>query len=250
MRIKIVLLHSLAVLGCLLSVNSCEPPLQSSDEANPFIKKRSLKLDNGMELKYWVLLPESFDSTQVYPAVLTFPPSTQSLDQVEWAVNAYYVRQSIQRNWLVICPSAPQGIKYHEGAEAYIPLLLNKIEQNYHIEKNKYHLAGISNGGISAFRVGTLYPEYFQSLTVFPGVPTETDKQRLQNLQDILVTMYVGALDDADLIAQSEQTVQILDSLGVSVEYKKWENNGHVITSLTPVYLLDVFESYRLQANP
>jgi len=250
MKRIMTLYYSLVAFLCFLIINSCEPPLQSSDEANPFIKKQSLELDSGMQLDYWLLLPESFDSTQTYPAILTFPPSTQSLDQVEWAINAYYVRQSIQRNWLVISPAAPAGIKYYEGAETYIPLLLNEIKQNYHIEQKKYHLAGISNGGTSAFRVGTLYPEYFQSLTVFPGVPTETDKQRLQNLQAIPVTMYVGALDDADLIEETEQTVHTLDSLGTTIEYKKWENNGHVITSLTPGILFVVFESYRLQTKP
>ena len=250
MRVKSTIFHFVVISLCVFVANRCEPPLQSTEEANPFIKIRSLMLDNSRQLDYWLLLPENFDSTKTYPALLTFPPGTQSLDQVAWAINSYYIRQSIQRNWLVISPAAPDEIKFFEGAEQYVPLLLNEIEENYHIEENKYHLAGISNGGISAFRVGTLYPDYFLSLTVFPGVPTDTDKKRLHNLRQIPVTMYVGASDAADWITQTEQTVHLLDSIGTAVDYKKWENNGHVITSLTPTDLFDLFDSYRAQAGP
>jgi hypothetical protein len=70
-----------------------------------------------------------------------------------------------------------------------------------------------------------------------------------EKLPDLL-TMYVGAADAADWILETEQTASTLDSLGIAVEYKKWENNGHVITSLTPTYLFDLFESHRPADNP
>jgi len=245
MRSNNTILAYLAIAFYLVVLTGCEPPISGSNEANPFIIKSSLELGNDRQLDYWLLLPENFDSTETYPAVLAIPPGKQSFDEIEWAINLYYIRQSIQRNWLVISPAAPQGIKFHEGSESTIPLLFSEIEKNYHIEESRYHLAGISNGGISAFRLGTLYPGRFQSITVFPGMPTETDKNRLQNLAEIPVTMNVGALDATEWVAETEQTVRILDSLGIAVSYKKWENDGHVIIGLTAAYLFDLFEEHR-----
>ncbi len=40
-------------------------------------------------------------------------------------------------------------------------------------EGGKGHLAGVSYGGLSAYRVITEYPDRFLSLTVLPGVPPE-----------------------------------------------------------------------------
>jgi predicted peptidase len=229
----------------LLLAGSCETPTSGNAEANPFIKQLSLKLDATHYLDYWLILPECFDSTRSYPAVLALPPGNQSISQVEWAVKLYYIRQSIQRNWIVISPAAPEGIKFYEGSETLIPLLLNEVDKKYHIEADKCHLAGVSNGGISAFRLAILYPERFQSVTVFPGVPSEDDKSFLYKLLGMPVSMFVGANDTAEWIEETEETVHTLDSLGVTIEYKKWENNGHVITDLTPAYLFNLLDSYR-----
>ena len=229
----------------IIILTGCEPEITPSEQGNPYQKNRSLIINPSVSLQYQILLPESFDSTLAYPAVLALPPGAQSINEVEWAINLYYIQQSIQRNWLVISPVAPEGVRFHEGSEVYIPVLLDDVMKSFKIENAKFHLAGISSGGTSAFRVATEFPERFKSLTVFPGVPLEEDQAFLGNMINMIVTMYVGENDDEDWVSASEKTADSLDSLGVDVTFQIWSDNSHVISSLSSSYLFDLFDSYR-----
>jgi hypothetical protein len=231
----------------ILSHFGCKSELTGSEDANPYIQYLRMEIDPRTELNFVLLLPEIFDPSQSYPALLALPPGEQTMDQVEWGIDLYYKRQSIQRNWIVVSPAAVNGISYFAGSEVYIPMLLELVETEFNIEEDKWHIAGVSNGGVSAFHIAVLYPELFQSVTVFPGVPLEEDKPQLDNLVDMPITMYVGAFDDLDLIEEMESTVQSLQDLGASVHYQKWANDGHVISSISSEHLFDLFDGYRFQ---
>jgi hypothetical protein len=233
------------IIIALFIIFGCEKELMSPEEANPFLNYFAMEIDPRTNLDYAVIFPETFNSDSGYPALLAFPPGEQTISQVQWGIDLYYIRQSIQRNWLVISPAAPGGIKFFEGSENYIPDLMEEIENRFNIEGGKYHLSGVSNGGVSAFRVAVQNYQKIQSLTVFPGVPLEQDKPFLDRLVDIPITMYVGALDDNDLIAEIDSTAKTLQELGVEVNFRQWANDGHVILSLTPDHLFDIFDGYR-----
>jgi len=82
-------------------------------------------------------------------------------------------------------------------------------------------------------------------MTVFPGLPLESDQRHLDNLVDMSVTMYVGEKDASEWVEGTRQTAHLLDSLDVDANYKIWPANGHVISSLTPEFLFDLFDTYR-----
>lgn len=224
---------------------SCELEITGNEEANPYLEYHSIEIDPLTILNFAVILPEQYDPAQSYPVLLALPPGEQAMSQVNWAIDIYYISQSIQRNWIVVSPAAVGGIKYFEGSEIYIPRLLEWVEERYSVEGEKYHIAGISNGGVSAFHIGIMYPEEFQSLTVFPGGPLEEDERYLNHLVEMPITMYVGALDDQEIITLMDSTASTLEDLGAEVNYQKWANDGHVITHLTPEHLFDVFDNYR-----
>jgi hypothetical protein len=50
----------------------------------------------------------------------------------------------------------------------------------------------MSNGDIRAFLVATAYPQYFLSITAFPGYLLRDDAVSLQNLSKMCIKMYVG----------------------------------------------------------
>ena len=76
-------------------------------------------------------------------------------------------------------------------------------------------------------------------------VGSESDKPYLDNMVGMPITLYVGENDAVEWVSETEQTAQILDSLGATVTYKIWVNDGHVITSLKPQFLFDLFDTYR-----
>ena len=58
----------------------------------------------------------------------------------------------------------------------------------------KFHLAGVSSGGLGAFRIALEHPELFQSMTVLPGIPPlQREFNEMVRLKGLRVSMYVGA---------------------------------------------------------
>ena len=130
----------------------------------------SMTLDSGQQLDYGLVLPANFDPEKSYPILLLFPPGGQTRDMVD-AGFSFFADGAIRNGWIILSPVAPDGVLFFQGSETIIPEFLAKTAEKYKPEGNKYHVAGISNGGISAFRIATSYPERVHSLLALPGFP-------------------------------------------------------------------------------
>jgi predicted peptidase len=235
------------LLILIVFIAACTKNLNTSLDHNPYFSYYTIAVSNNTNLDFALILPENLSAEQMYPVVLALPPGDQTQSEVEWAIKKYWIEQSIMQNWIVISPIAPGGKYFHQGSEIYIPVLMDTIQHLFNVEGNKFHVAGISNGGISAFRIAIQYSERVQSLTVFPGVPPgPADYAQLDHLLNIPVTMYVGALDDSAWINEMDSTATLLEDLGVEVTFRKFPNEGHVITSLSSKMLFDLLDSLRL----
>lgn len=197
-----------------------------------------------MTLEFALVLPEVLEQDRIYPVLLALPPGEQGRDEVESALDRYWIRQSIQRNWIVISPIAPDGVRFFEGSETLIPDLLGWVEERYHVEGDKFHVAGLSAGGYSGFRIATIYPERFHSLTVLPGYPiTEEDFRNLVRLKNMPIAMFVGLYDE-DFLESMEQTRDRLIELEVDVIFQIVVD-GHEILSLSSTYWLNLLDGFR-----
>ena len=121
---------------------------------------------------------------------------------------------------------------YFEGSEALVPGLLDWVETWVRPEGGAVHLAGISNGGISAFRVAGENPERFASMVVFPGFPrSDDDRAALEGLADIPVSMFVGE-DDTGWVEPMSDAATRLRELGGEVVFEIVPGEGHIISTL------------------
>src|SRR5215510_14723050 len=125
---------------------------------------------NGVTVEYKVIRPRNFDPAKTYPAVLAFPPGDQSMDMVMVGVDYNYRAEAEKRGYIVIEPAAPGGLGFVRGGDRIFPAFIEKILADYKVRDNKFNLVGQSNGGRTAFKVAADYPQYFLSLTGFPGV--------------------------------------------------------------------------------
>lgn len=207
---------------------------------------QSMEFQEGTTLHYAVLTPKNFDTTRTYPILLAFPPGGQSQDLVQWGLDSYWADQAIKRGWIVLSPVAPGGQLFFQGSEALIPQFLEQTSEMYHPEGGKYHVAGVSNGGISAFRVALQNPDKTQSLLVLPGFPrTKEEFQKLETLKDIPVAMFVGE-QDSSWVATMQATEEELSRLGGDVSLEIVPGEPHVIKSLVGgEALFDLLESFR-----
>ena len=181
---------------------------------------------------YKVVLPKGYDPAKAYPAILAFGGGPQTMDVVDRTLQRNWQKEAESRGYIVILPTAPDDVLFFEGGEKIFPEFIVKILADYKIQDNKFHSAGMSNGGISAFHVAAANPQYFWSITGFPGYLPDATPARLKNISKMCINMYVGALDSGwreDMQKQSEE----FSKLGMTVKFSAEKGQSHMIGTLT-----------------
>ena len=201
----------------------------------------------GATVHYKVVLPPGFDEAKTYPAVLAFPPGGQDMEMVDATLNGNYRAEAERRGYIVIEPAAPNGVLFFEGSEKIFPAFITKLLSDYRIAGGKFNVAGNSNGGLSAFLIASRYPQYFVSVTGFPGFLDDAGAQQINALGKLCIHMFAGALDSGWPDAMRDQAGK-LRAAGFNVTYALEPGQPHVIRTLTgsgAARLFDQFDAAR-----
>lgn len=205
----------------------------------------TLQLADGSHLTFAIVLPQGFSPHRTYPALLALPPGSQDRSMVEEGLRRYWGDDAARRGWLVVSPVAPDGSSFHDGAEAAIPALLAVVRARHHVEGGRFHLAGASRGGLSAFRVARLHPQLFHSLVVLPGGPaTADDERRLAPLKELPIRMLVGGRD-TEWVVRARRTEERLRPLGGRVQVAVLAGEGHAPASLEGGAVMELLDELR-----
>lgn len=201
----------------------------------------------GTKVEYLLCLPDKWSAKKEYPTILAFCGAGQDLGTAEYTMDVNWRAEAEKRGYVIIMPIAPNGYMFFQGGERIFPDFLDKMKREHKLAGGKFHVAGRSNGGISAFRVAIAHPGYFQSVTVYPGFLMDEDMERAERLKGIPVKMAVGQLDGEWLEAGREQSAQ-LKAKGVSVWLQVEAGCNHGIESFTgagEARLFDLVEKKR-----
>jgi predicted peptidase len=201
----------------------------------------------GLTLHYKVVLPKNYDPAKPYPAVLAFPPGGQDMDMVDTTLSQNYRAEAERRSYIVVEPAAPNGTLFFEGGERVFPGFLTKFTADYKILDNKFNVAGNSNGGLSAFLVASRYPQYFLSVTGFPGFLDGATPQQMAALGKMCIHMFAGQLDSGWPEEMRDQAAKFRAS-GYHVTFVIEKGQPHVIRTLTgsgAARLFDQFDAAR-----
>ena len=146
----------------------------------------------GTTVHYKVVLPNGYDSTKAYPAILAFGGGPQTMNTVDGILTATSARRPRSAAISSSRPRRRTVELFFEGGARIFPEFLKMILADYKIQDGKFHIAGPSNGGIAAFHVAAANPQYFLSVTAFPGYMWEPSTAKLQAISKMCVFMYVG----------------------------------------------------------
>jgi len=198
----------------------------------------------GTTVHYKVILPHGFNPAKTYPAVLAFPGGPQTMDTVEGTVERNWREQAERRGYIVIVPAAPNGqLFFQEGGAKIFPEFLTKLLGDFKIQDNKFYIAGVSNGGRSAFHIAASYPEYFLSVTGLPGYLLDATPERVRALAKMCINMYAGEMDMDWLKAEKAQAAQFR-AQGFSVEFSEEKGQSHVMLTLEGPGAVRLFKQF------
>ena len=202
----------------------------------------------GAPVRYKVVLPNGYDPGKTYPAVIALGGGSQTMNAAEGILNRVFRAEAEKRGYIVIAPAAPPDhLVLWDGSEIF-PEFFTTLLSDYKIQDNKFHIAGSSNGGIAALEIAAVHPQYFLSVTGFPGYLEEPRPPKLTALSKMCVYLYVGELDDDVWHREMKREAEVLTSLGAVARYVVESGQPHSIQSLAGANagrLFDGFEQTR-----
>lgn len=195
-------------------------------------------------VRYKVVLPSGYDPAKTYPAVLVFGGGPQTMNTVEGVLNRNFRAEAEKRGYIVIAPAAPDGQLFFEDGARIFPEFLTMILKDYKIQDNKFHIAGPSNGGIAAFHVAAANPQYFLSVTAFPGYMWEPSPAKLQAISKMCVFMYVGENDQYMWHPEMKKEAEFRRSTGTVARYTVEMGQPHRLETLAGANAGRLFDGF------
>jgi poly(3-hydroxybutyrate) depolymerase len=206
------------------------------------------KMVAGATARYKVVLPSGYDPAKAYPAILAFGGGPQTMNTVDSVLNRNFRAEAEKRGYIVVAPASPDDKLFFGDGARIFPEFLRMILADYKIQDNKFHIAGPSNGGIAAFHVAAANPQYFLSVTAFPGYMWEPSLAKLQAISKMCVFMYVGENDEYMWHPEMKKEAELLRSMGTVARYTVEKAQPHRLETLAGANagrLFDGFEETR-----
>jgi dipeptidyl aminopeptidase/acylaminoacyl peptidase len=198
----------------------------------------------GTTVHYKVVLPNGYDAAKTYPAILAFGGGPQTMNTVDGVLNRNLRPEAEKRGYIVVAPAVPDDQLFFEGGERIFPEFLKMILADYKIQDNKFHIAGPSNGGIAAFHVAAANPQYFVSVTAFPGYMWQPTPAKLQAISKMCVFMYVGENDEYMWHSEMKRESEVLRAGGTVAHYTVEEGQPHRMETLAGDYAGRLFDGF------
>ena len=215
----------------------------ASQTAQAELQEKTKKVA-GTTVQYKVVLPDGYDPAKAYPAILAFGGGPQTMNTVDSVLDRNFRAEAEKRGYIVVAPAAPGDQLFFEEGARIFPEFLKMILADYKIQGNKFHIAGPSNGGIAAFHVAAANPQYFLSVTAFPGYMWEPSQAKLQAISKMCVFMYVGENDEYRWHPEMKKEAELLRGGGTVARYTVEKGQPHRLETLAGANAGRLFDGF------
>src|SRR5580692_12568639 len=203
----------------------------------------------GTTVHYKIVLPKNYDPSKAYPGVFAFGGGPQTMNVVDNVIARNFRDEAEKRGYIVVVPAAPDDQLFFEGGERIFPEFLKQILADYKIQDSKFHIAGVSNGGISAFHVASQNPEYFLSITAFPGYLWEETPAHIQAISKMCGNMFVGELDPMGWQPLMQKQAVEFRAKGMTATYTVEKGQPHRLDTLAGPNAARLFDLFDQEKN-
>jgi len=217
-------------------------------DASASVVERSMRVAN-IDVHYKLVLPDGYDAAKAYPGVIVLGGGPQTMEVVDRTIERNFRPEAERRGYIVIAPAAPNGELFFEGGERIFPQFLKTALSDYKIEGGKFHIAGPSNGGIAALHVAAENPDYFLSVTAFPGYMWEPSNKKLLAIAKMCVYFYVGENDEYRWHDEMKREAEFLSSHGTVAKYSVEKGQPHRIETLAGANASRLFDGFEAVKN-
>jgi predicted peptidase len=182
---------------------------------------------NGGLFRYTIAIPEGYDGNQPVPLILglhyggTVTPfySAGFLEGIEPSLR--------DLGAIIVAPDATAGQWTNERAETAIFALLDYIEANYNVDKDRTLVTGYSMGGMGTWYIAGRHQDYFKAALPMAGRPQANVSEI-----DWQIPLYIihGRQDNVVPLPPTETAVEKLQAQGADVTLVILDSADHYDT--------------------
>lgn len=188
-----------------------------------------MPLGSRTSVAYLRLRPARCSSPRLCPVVVAVGGGTQTENLARESIRPW-AQDLHDAGYLVLAPIAPGPDElFFEGGAELLVAFIEAAAERYMTPGERLVLFGVSNGGLSAFRVSPVVRDHLERVVVAPGFARTTDQHRLVDLAGLRVHIFVGA--DDDWLAPAEDTVVRLRAAEARVTLRVFDGVGHLLAS-------------------
>lgn len=176
------------------------------------------------KLNYLLSLPEDYGkSKKRWPLVLFLHGSGESgsdLAKVKVHGPPKLVETKGPFPFILVSPQSP-GRGWDPNV---LNGLLDSIIKQYHVDKDRVYVTGLSMGGYGTWSLAATHPEKFAAIAPICGGGTPADAPKLAKLP---IWVFHGAKDNTVPLKRSEEMVEALKAAGGNPKFTVYPEAGH-----------------------
>lgn len=237
-------MRQLALLLCLMTATLAG----HAGEPARFVE-RSLEL-NGTTYRYQVFVPDGWTAKRDWPVVLFLHGSgergSDNRKQLGQGLPPWLREHGKDFHAVVVIPQAPEGAAWHGEIERMALQALDDSVVEWHGDRRRLYLTGLSMGGYGAWQIAVDHPGRFAAAAIIcGGIAQPNDSDRLQvdgipaamadpyawvaaHIGRLPVWIFNGADDDVVPPTESHRMHAALQARGNEVRYTEFPGVGHV----------------------
>ncbi|HKI48025.1 MAG TPA: PHB depolymerase family esterase [Desulfobacteria bacterium] len=176
----------------------------------------------GKELTYSLYVPESAQEGLPLPMIVILHGMGGSGDTTlqSW-------RKRLNDEFIILCPSYPMGAWWTLSAEELVLQLMRETKMRVPVDPNRIFLAGLSNGALGAYMIGSFYPDYFAAIIPIAGAISEPHYLHfLINLTNTPLYSIQGKYDPIFPVRFSHRINKILSDMKYPLTYREHTEKG------------------------
>ena len=206
--------RTMLAVSLVIGILAPLPNANAADRQNVTIMTES-----GMRFTMAVITPAIWTPDTELPVIFALPPGAGDMNMVNAFLGNYWSREADRRGYIIVSP-AVVGRSLEDTAREVLDAVFNWMDGNVSYDDERMAIVGQSNGGLGAFHVARVRPDWFTSIVVMPGgygglgdldmlagkpillTVGEQDTswvQLTQNTRDLL--LLAGALPEIDVVA-------------------------------------------------
>ena len=211
---------------------SDDPGSQPEVQSNDGIVRGIQHCDAGVgHNNYSLYVPEHYDTQTEWPLIIALHGGYGRGDEYLWS----WLRAARSRGYLVLSPKSigPTWSILQPGIDGdSVMRMLDKVCEEYAIDKSRILLSGLSDGGTFSYLLALAHPQRFAAVSPIAGVlsPMTDPLLRAGHGKDLPMYVIHGALDAIFPVQTVRSTTDLMRSLGYQVKYTELPDWGHALT--------------------